>query len=457
LIAVISKMKYRHYPIFLALLMCLGGISCNSENKSKKLELDPEAHVKAAAVRTFERGKILDPLSIQLQSDESCALYLPKGYLTGYTWPTILFFDPKGQGHKPLELYRDLADEFGFILIGSNFSKNGEPMEQILKHINSLKQDLPAGIKIDPFRIFLIGFSGGARVAVAEAMANSDVAGVVGCGAGFPQLRAGVELNFNYMAMVGRQDFNYAEFAILDRELNARGSDHMLIEFEGKHAWPDKEQMLEAFKWMTVYSYSQREVIDMTLMDSLYKSDVKHLLNIENSEDLRAIVQFYKKMVALYKGLAKVEKQEKRLEMLINSSAYRTYEAELSTVLSEEMKLSNISKEIENQSNSLVKNSRQRLLAYLSISTFIQADAALKRGLLPRAGKLLYVLKLVDPKNPDYYYLSAKLALKQGKKDQSIEFLKEATKYGFDDWETVKGEHVFDPIRSYINTIQQTI
>ena len=53
-------------------------------------------------------------------------------------------------------------------------------MELILKHINSLKHDLPAGIKIDPFRIFLIGFSGGARIAVADAITNGDVAGVVG-------------------------------------------------------------------------------------------------------------------------------------------------------------------------------------------------------------------------------------------------------------------------------------
>jgi len=472
LIALLSVMKYRQHLIFMVLLLCWAGISCNSDNKPRKLKFNSDAHVKAEL--KFEQGKILDPLSVELEPDESYALYLPEGYLTGYTWPTVLFFDPKGQGHKPLKLYKDLADDFGFILIGSNFSKNGKPMEQILKHINSLKHDLPAGIKIDPFRIFLIGFSGGARVAVAEAMVNSDVAGVVGCGAGFPQLPGGLEPSFNYMAMVGRQDFNYGEFAVLDKELSARGSNHLLIEFEGKHAWPNKKQMLEAFKWMTAYSYSQREAIDMTLMDSLYKSDAKQLLNIENSENLRSVVQFYKKMIVLYNGRAKIEIQKKRLEMLTISSAYRAHEAELKTMLSEEMKLRNkyaqqlskkdnewwnkevvnIRTEIENQSNVMVKNSRQRLLAYLSIATFMHIDAALKKGLLQQAHKLLYILKLVDPQNPDYYYLSAKLALKQGKKERATELLKEAVKYGFDDWETVNGEHVFDPIRSYITTMQ---
>ena len=323
------------------LIVFLGAVSCEPEQKANNLELDSTAHINAEAERIFERGKILDPLPVEGRSNESYALYLPKSYLPGYTWPTILFFDPKGKGKKPLELYSDLADQFGFILIGSNTSKNGEPLDQILEHIQALKYDLPSGIKTDPFRIFLIGFSGGARVAVSEAMTNGNVAGVVGCGAGFPQLQSDVELSFHYMAMVGRQDFNYAEFAILDKGLSTNRSKHILIEYEGKHEWPDVPNMLEAFKWMTVYSYSQGDVIDMALMDSLYKNDVKHLLKMENSENLRTVAQLYKKMISLYKGLANVEEQEKRLELLTNSSAYKLYENKLEKVLALEMKSRN--------------------------------------------------------------------------------------------------------------------
>jgi Flp pilus assembly protein TadD len=84
----------------------------------------------------------------------------------------------------------------------------------------------------------------------------------------------------------------------------------------------------------------------------------------------------------------------------------------------------------------------------------MQIEAALNRGFLPQAKKLLYILNLVDPQNPDYYYLSAKLMLKQGKKEQAVELLKEAARYGFDDWETLNDERIFDPVRSYLNTIQ---
>jgi len=438
------------------------------------MELDAQAHVEAQVERTFERGKIIDPLTLEGRALETYALYLPKNYLTGYTWPTILFFDPQGNGKKPLELYKDLADQFGFILIGSNFSRNGKSMEEVLAHINALKSDLPGSIKADPFRIFLVGFSGGARVAVAEAMTNGDVAGVVGCGAGFPHLKDDVQLSFNYMAMVGKQDFNYSEFVVLDKQLSARNSNHILFEFEGKHAWPVANQMLEAFKWMTVYSYSQGEVIDMVLMDSLYQSDMSHLIDIENSADLRTIAQLYKKMIALYNGLANVTEQEKRLKMLIGSTAYQNEDTELEAVLAKEMKLRNtymlhmnqknydwwtqdiseIRNKIAVETDLSLKNSRKRLLAYLSIASYLQAEASLKKDLLPQANKFLRILDLVDPKNPDYYYLAAQVLLKQGQNEKAVDLLKKASSYGFDNWEKLDNERVFDPIRSYLRTIR---
>ena len=467
-------MVRKFYPYILVAIVYLGVASCDSGEENKEVNLDSESFEKASISRTFDRGRILDPISIDGRALESYALYLPKDYLTGYTWPTVFFFDPKGKGGKPLKLYQDLADQFGFILIGSNFSRNGKPMEEILAHINALRFNLPEGIKTDGFRIFLIGFSGGARVAVAEAMTNEYVAGVVGCGAGFPQLKKDVDLSFRYLAMIGKQDFNYSEFAVLDKELNERGSTHTLLEFEGKHAWPGSQQMLEAFKWMTVYSYSQGEVIDMALMDSLYKSDIKQLHKIENSENLRSVGQFYKKMITLYKGLGKVEEQEKRLKILTSSSAYKEYERELEKVLAMEMKLRNeytrhmsqkdinwwreevikIRHEIAGLTNLVVKNSRERLLAYLSIASYLQAETALKRELLPQAKKFLRILDLVDPQNPDYYYLYAHYMLKQGKNDKAVDLLKQAVKYGFDDWEKLHSDRVFDPVRSHLNAIQ---
>jgi Flp pilus assembly protein TadD len=60
----------------------------------------------------------------------------------------------------------------------------------------------------------------------------------------------------------------------------------------------------------------------------------------------------------------------------------------------------------------------------------------------------------VDPQNPDYYYLSAKLMLKQGKNERAVDLLEQATKYGFDDWETLNDERIFDPVRRYLRTIQ---
>ncbi|MBL4658350.1 MAG: hypothetical protein JKX73_10140 [Flavobacteriales bacterium] len=461
------------YPYIILSIFCFALLSCDTEEKTQELILDSEVIEKGNVERTYEKGKILDPLSVDGRALESYALYLPESYFTGYTWPTIILLDPQGNGKKPVKLYKELADAFGFILIGSNFSRNGKPINDVLAHIKALKHDLPDGIKIDQFRIFTVGFSGGARVAVADAMTNGDVAGVVGCGAGFPQLKTDVELAFNYLAMVGKQDFNYSEFVVLDKELSNRGSTHLLLEYGGKHEWPGPAQMVEAFKWMTVYSYSQREVINMELMDSLHKEDEKRLIKLENTSDLRAIVQFYKKMLAFYKGLANTKEQEKRYNMLLESSSFKQYEKNLESILENEMSVRNkyaqaipqndeewwakeigsIRAAIANEADAELQMSKKRILAYLSLASFLQADMALNKDALPKTKKFLYILNLVDPQNPDYYYLSARLSLKQGKNEAAVDLLKEAAKYGFDDWERVNKEREFDPIRSYLKSV----
>jgi len=209
-------------------------------------------------------------------------------------------------------------------------------------------------------------------------------------------------------------------------------------------------------------------------MDSLYKSDMKKLMKMENSEDLRTVAQLYRKMISLYKGLGNVSEQEKRLNMLRGSSAYKANEAKLEAVLANEMKLRNtyilhmsqknyewwqqdiseIRHEIAEESDLILKNSKKRLLAYLSIASYLQAEASLKKDLLPQAKKFLLILDLVDPKNPDYYYLAAQVLLKQGKNEKAVYLIKQATSYGFDDWVKLNNERVFDPIRSYLSTMQ---
>src|SRR5579864_1138304 len=72
----------------------------------------------------FNTGKVIDTVICRKDPTQSYAVFIPaKGGKEEL--PVIYFFDPHANGSLPLYKYRFLADTYGFILVGSNNSKNG--------------------------------------------------------------------------------------------------------------------------------------------------------------------------------------------------------------------------------------------------------------------------------------------------------------------------------------------
>ena len=124
----------------------------------------------------------------------SYALYLPSAYSPAKRWPLLLVFDPFARGEVSVKLFHEAAEKYGFIVVGSNNSRNFEDPSAAIR---MLWADVKERYAIDPQRIYTAGLSGGARVASTwRWRADHCIAGVIACGAGLPQSapfrRAGV-------------------------------------------------------------------------------------------------------------------------------------------------------------------------------------------------------------------------------------------------------------------------
>ena len=209
--------------------------------------------ISAAALRAQDqfRGTIVDPVVCLNDPAQSYALYLPSHYDARRSWPVIYCFDPGGRGGIPVALFREGAEKYGYILAGSNNSRNG-PWEVILKAARALLLDTRARLAVDLDRVYAAGFSGGARVASGLGkMLSIRLAGVIGCGAGLPEWLSPAEVaHVPWFGTVGIQDFNYREMQELDRELRGQGTPCLLRVFQGKHSWPPKKLALEAIAWL---------------------------------------------------------------------------------------------------------------------------------------------------------------------------------------------------------------
>ena len=74
----------------------------------------------------FKARRMVTP-SLKCLDDpsQSYALYLPSQYSPDRRWPIIYAFDPSAHGRISVELYQNVAEKYGYILVGSNNSQNG--------------------------------------------------------------------------------------------------------------------------------------------------------------------------------------------------------------------------------------------------------------------------------------------------------------------------------------------
>ena len=197
--------------------------------------------------QTVPLGQPIPQVVCAADATQSYALYLPSTYSPDRAWPVILGFDPGGRGANPVDRYQAAAERYGYIIAGSNNSRNGSV--DVGRAIAALTTDVFARFHIDDRRVYAAGMSGGARVALGLAIGSKAIAGVMASSAGYPDGKFRKTLPFPVFATAGTEDFNHIEMRMLDRELT---SPHHLAVFEGGHTWLSSGLATEAVEWMEV-------------------------------------------------------------------------------------------------------------------------------------------------------------------------------------------------------------
>ena len=191
-------------------------------------------------------GQIQPRVETAADVSQTYALYLPSKYAAERAWPVIFLFDPGGRGLNGVERYQAAAEQYGYIVAGSNNSRNGQPSRDAIVAMTS---DVMKRFHVDMTRIYTGGMSGGARVAMGVALSSTAtrVAGVFASSAGYPDGQVRKTLPFPVFATAGTEDFNHLEMRTLDRELT---TPHHLAIFEGAHVWLSSDLALQGVEWM---------------------------------------------------------------------------------------------------------------------------------------------------------------------------------------------------------------
>src|SRR4051812_43427975 len=85
------------------------------------------AHSAAYAIAQDEsipKGQVVEGIEALSDSSETYALYLPSTYTPDRKWPVLYAFDPGARGRMPVERFKEAAEKYGWIVLGSNNSRN---------------------------------------------------------------------------------------------------------------------------------------------------------------------------------------------------------------------------------------------------------------------------------------------------------------------------------------------
>jgi dienelactone hydrolase len=273
------------------------------------------------------RGAITQVVTLD-DPAQSYTLYLPSQYSTDRRWPVIYAFDPFARGKTAVEVYREAAEKYGYIVVGSNNAKNG-PTGPELEAAQAMWNDTHRRLSIDKDRTYTTGLSGGARVATTFALYcyTCAITGVIAHGATYPvNLNPKLQTNdhFLYYVAIGDEDFNYPEVVALRKKKDEAGAPYKIKVYPGPHQWAPPEVAADALAWLKLKAMQAgTDKVDKAFVHKLFEAAEAEAAQAEQRKD--AMNEFYAlhSLAFDFKGLEDVTEFENKLAQFRSSKTWK--------------------------------------------------------------------------------------------------------------------------------------
>jgi predicted esterase len=448
-------------------------------------------------------GQVVEKVLCVRDPNQTYALYIPSTYVSTRKWPILYAFDPGARGRIPVERFKDAAEQYGWILVGSNNSRNAS-IQSSIDAWNAIIRDTTERFSIDDGRAYAAGFSGGARVALSFATECKDcLAGVIAGGAAFPPgIEPAATMKFAIFAIAGTEDFNFPEIKELDAKLTRVNVAHQIAIWEGRHEWPPSSVALDAVAWMELMAMkSGRRQTDPKLIDSLWIQNLKQVQDLEQAKKVFEAYQVYANLSYTFKGLHDVAEADNKVNALRTSREVRDgirdeqqqikKQRELETRLIGLLGASDRAGLRDQNSDRNATAADESPDASFRLKTLLnelrrqdkaEEDSATRRvarrvlsgqyaGLSERGSNALQALKRydeavrlytlaseIDPDRPGAFYNLAWAYNAKGDKKKALKALQAAVEKGFKDHAAISANSAFDSLRNdptYLQLIEK--
>jgi len=383
-------------------------ISCNSEKEYKG---------------EFKRGEIIEKVVSTKDSIQSYAVYLPSNYIEDKSFPIIYCFDPHADGKLAVSKFKEAAEKYGYILIGSNNSKNG--LSTLTYTLNTLFDDVKNRISFDEARQYTAGFSGGGRVAIDVSQNYLNIKGVASNSAGVSDKNI-PDKKFDFICFFGNEDFNMYEIKSTESVLNSINYDYEIIVFDGKHEWANDTILDDAIIWFEIKAMKN----GLKSKNKRFIKEVKQKLELEisnNANDIYLQSLTYLKAINFLDKVADIEDFKEKLEALKQTQEYKNINVKIADIQLKESRLQQsyyeafkiqdtawwrreievFEKKINETNDDDYIHLYKRTLSFISIISFTMVNNSFIHNDFVNIEKYLKIYEICDSSNNDmlFFYL----------------------------------------------------
>ncbi|MEY4594037.1 MAG: hypothetical protein RIQ47_447 [Bacteroidota bacterium] len=429
--------------------------SCSNTTSTEKTTV-PEANEKVpVSMLQLEAGQLYPSITGSISS-RRFALYVPTNFIANDKFPLLLFLDPHADGEEPLEKYKELADQCGFILAASLDAKNGITLPESGTIVSDLLNEANNTLPIDPAAIYLVGFSGGAKAAIAAATSLTGIASVIYCGAAFPPNSLPVKIPS--MAIAGLRDMNFSEVLYYTAALDTMPYRHSMLVTNNDHRWPTSSEFESALLWCMAIRCRSNSHCDTA---AITKLSTNFLQSIDKEYD--PILKDFKlrHYVACTEGIIDNALAKSSLQKNKNSPGFGQRLAQFTNELGNEQQFKQElqqafqDKDInwwKNRLQQLRANKsdlvNQRLLGFVSLGAYMYSRNALDQTNTAAAAQYIELYRLADPENPEWAFLSACLSTELGDKTSALKWLQKSISLGLDDAKKLREEKLLQGLQN---------
>ncbi|MBQ4820388.1 hypothetical protein [Aquimarina sp. MMG016] len=248
----------------------------------------------------LKKGIIVDSLLVP-ETESTFTIYLPKAFDMNKTWPLLLGFDSNNKARNLTEIYKVAAEELGYVVAVTNFSKE-HTIKEKMNYVSVFMNHIFSLFPIQRGRVYVTAIKDDAKlVSLLPIIYPKEIFGVIAVeDSYYYDNRVQMGKNFTHFGLVNINNYRYKDFRNNLRYLKRKAIPAYLLTYEGE--LPDQNLIKNALTTFTLQSMLKgRTHKDSVWVQEQYQKDLRQVKIYQSSQEYLLAYEEVKRIRNLYR------------------------------------------------------------------------------------------------------------------------------------------------------------